>query len=88
MTKAEEIRKEVPQGRDGLKKLSSQIKKMSGNFNEDGSIKSMGISAEALSEQLKNLEAEFDARIAKKIEELEKKSYKENQPNKKLTLVG
>ena len=88
MTKAEEILNEVPQGRDGLKKLSSQIKKISGNFNEDGSIKSMGISAEALSEQLKNLEAEFDARIAKKIEELEKKSYKENQPNKKLTLVG
>lgn len=88
MTKAEEILNEVPQGRDGLKKLSSQIKKMSGNFNEDGSIKSMGISAEALSEQLKNLEAEFDTRIAKKIEELEKKSYKENQPNKKLTLVG
>lgn len=88
MTKAEEILQEVPKGRDGLKKLSSQIKKMSGNFNEDGSIKSMGISAETLSEQLKNLEAEFDARIAKKIEEIEKKSYKENQPNKKLTLVG
>ena len=87
MTKAEEILQEVPKGRDGLKKLSSQIKKMSGNFNEDGSIKSMGISAETLSEQLKNLEAEFDARIAKKIEEIEKKSYKENQPNKKLTLV-
>lgn len=88
MTKAEEILQEVPKGRDGLRKLSSQIKKISGNFNEDGSIKSMGISAEALSEQLKNLEAEFDARIAKKIEEIEKKSYKENQPNKKLTLVG
>lgn len=88
MTKAEEILQEVPKGRDGLKKLSSQIKKMSGNFNEDGSIKSMGISAETLSEQLKNLEAEFDARIAKKIEEIEKKSYKENQPDKKLTLVG
>lgn len=88
MTKAEEILQEVPKGRDELKKLSSQIKKMSGNFNEDGSIKSMGISAETLSEQLKNLEAEFDARIAKKIEEIEKKSYKENQPNKKLTLVG
>ena len=88
MTKAEEILQEVPKGMDGLKKLSSQIQKMSGNFNEDGSIKSMGISAEALSEQLKNLDAEFDARIAKKIEELEKKSYKENQPNKKLTLVG
>ncbi len=88
MTKAEEILQEVPKGKDGLKKLSWQIKKISGNFNEDGSIKSMGISAEALSEQLKNLEAEFDARIAKKIEEIEKKSYKENQPNKKLTLVG
>lgn len=88
MTKAEEILQEVPKGKDGLKKLSSQIQKMSGNFNEDGSIKSMGISAEALSEQLKNLEAEFDARIAKKIEEIEKKSYKENQPDKKLTLVG
>ena len=88
MTKAEEILQEVPKGRDGLKKLSSQIQKMSGNFNEDGSIKNMGISAEALSEQLKNLEAEFDARIAKKIEEIEKKSYKENQPNKKLTLIG
>ena len=88
MTKAEEILQEVPKGMDGLKKLSSQIQKMSGNFNEDGSIKSMGISAEALSEQLKNLDAEFDARIAKKIEEIEKKSYKENQPNKKLTLVG
>lgn len=87
MTKAEEILKEVPQGMDGLKKLSSQIQKMSGNFNEDGSIKSMGISAEALSEQLKNLEAEFDARIAKKIEELEKKSYKENQHKKKFRLA-
>ena len=87
MTKAEEILQEVPKGRDGLKKLSSQIQKMSGNFNEDGSIKSMGISAEALSEQLKNLDAEFDARIAKKIEELEKKSYKENQPKKKFRLA-
>lgn len=87
MSKAEEILKEVPQGMDGLKKLSSQIEKMSGNFNEDGSIKSMGISAEALSEQLKNLDAEFDARIAKKIEELEKKSYKENQPKKKFKLA-
>ena len=87
MTKAEEILQEVPKGRDGLKKLSSQIKKMSGNFNEDGSIKSMGISAETLSEQLKNLEAEFDARIAKKIEEIEKKSYKENQPKKKFKLA-
>ena len=87
MSKAEEILKEVPQGMNGLKKLSSQIEKMSGNFNEDGSIKSMGISAEALSEQLKNLDAEFDARIAKKIEELEKKSYKENQPKKKFKLA-
>lgn len=87
MSKAEEILKEVPQGMDGLKKLSSQIEKMSGNFNEDGSIKSMGISAEDLSEQLKNLDAEFDARIAKKIEELEKKSYKENQPKKKFRLA-
>ena len=87
MTKAEEILQEVPKGMDGLKKLSSQIQKMSGNFNEDGSIKSMGISAEALSEQLKNLDAEFDARIAKKIEELEKKSYKENQPKKKFRLA-
>lgn len=87
MSKAEEILKEVPQGMDGLKKLSSQIEKMSGNFNEDGSIKSMGISAEALSEQLKNLDAEFDARIAKKIEEFEKKSYKENQPKKKFKLA-
>ena len=87
MTKAEEILQEVPKGMDGLKKLSSQIQKMSGNFNEDGSIKSMGISAEALSEQLKNLDAEFDARIAKKIEEIEKKSYKENQPKKKFKLA-
>ena len=87
MTKAEEILKEVPQGMDGLKKLSSQIQKMSGNFNEDGSIKNMGVSAEALSEQLKNLDAEFDARIAKKIEELEKKSYKENQHKKKFKLA-
>ena len=87
MSKAEEILKEVPQGMDGLKKLSSQIEKMSGNFNEDGSIKSMGISAETLSEQLKNLDAEFDARIAKKIEELEKKSYKENQPKQKFKLA-
>lgn len=87
MTKAEEILKEVPKGMDGLKKLSSQIQKMSGNFNEDGSIKSMGISAEALSEQLKNLDAEFDARIAKKIEEIEKKSYKENQPKQKFKLA-
>lgn len=87
MSKAEEILKEVPQGMDGLKKLSSQIEKMSGNFNEDGSIKNMGVSAEALSEQLKNLDAEFDARITKKIEELEKKSYKENQPKKKFKLA-
>lgn len=87
MSKAEEILKEVPQGMDGLKKLSSQIEKMSGNFNEDGSIKNMGVSAEALSEQLKNLNAEFDARITKKIEELEKKSYKENQPKKKFKLA-
>lgn len=87
MTKAEEILQEVPKGMDGLKKLSSQIQKMSGNFNEDGSIKNLGISAEALSEQLKNLDAEFDARIAKKIEEIEKKSYKENQPKKKFKLA-
>ncbi len=87
MTKAEEILKEVPKGMDGLKKLSSQIQKMSGNFNEDGSIKNMGVSAEALSEQLKNLDAEFDARITKKIEELEKKSYKENQHKKKFKLA-
>lgn len=87
MSKAEEILKEVPQGMDGLKKLSSQIEKMSGNFNEDGSIKNMGVSAEVLSEQLKNLDAEFDARITKKIEELEKKSYKENQPKKKFKLA-
>lgn len=87
MTKAEEILQEVPKGMDGLKKLSSQIQKMSGNFNEDGSIKNLGISAEALSEQLKNLDAEFDVRIAKKIEELEKKSYKENQHKKKFKLA-
>lgn len=88
MTKAEEILNDVPAGMNGLKRLSSQIEKMSGNFNEDGSIKNLGVTAETLSERFKQLDEEFDAKLEKKISELEKKIYKENQPNRKLKLAG
>lgn len=88
MNKAEEILKDVPEGMSGLKRLSGQIEKMSGNFNEDGSLKNLGTTAEELAEQFKQLENQFDARIDKKIAEFEKNSYKGKMSNKKFNLAG
>lgn len=88
MNKAEEILKDIPEGMSGLKRLSGQIEKMSGNFNEDGSLKNLGTTAEELAEQFKQLESQFDAKIDKKIAEFEKNSYKEKMSNKKFNLAG
>lgn len=88
MNKAEEILKDVPEGMNGLKQLSGQIGKMSGNFNEDGSLKSLGKTSEELSEQFKALETKFEERLNQKIAEIEKKSYKEKSPNRKFNLAG
>ena len=88
MNKAEEILKDVPEGMNGLKQLSGQIGKMSGNFNEDGSLKNLGKTSEELSEQLKALETKFEERLNQKIAEIEKKSYKEKSPNRKFNLAG
>lgn len=88
MNKAEEILKDVPEGMNGLKQLSGQIGKMSGNFNEDGSLKNLGKTSEELSEQFKALETKFEERLNQKIAEIEKKSYKEKSPNRKFNLVG
>ena len=88
MNKAEEILKDVPEGMSGLKRLSGQIEKMSGNFNEDGSLKNLGTTAEELAEQFNQLENQFDARIDKKIAEFEKNSYKGKMSNKKFNLAG
>ena len=88
MNKAEEILKDIPEGMSGLKRLSGQIEKMSGNFNEDGSLKNIGTTAEELAEQFKQLESQFDAKIDKKIAEFEKNSYKEKMSNKKFNLAG
>ena len=92
MNKAEEILKDIPEGMSGLKRLSGQIEKMSGNFNEDGSLKNLGTTAEELAEQFKQLEnqfdAQFDAKIDKKIAEFEKNSYKGKMSNKKFNLAG
>lgn len=88
MNKAEEILKNIPEGMSGLKRLSGQIEKMSGNFNEDGSLKNLGTTAEELTEQFKQLENQFDAKIDKKIAEFEKNSYKEKMSNKKFNLAG
>lgn len=88
MNKAEEILKDIPEGMSGLKRLSGQIEKMSGNFNEDGSLKNLGTTAEELAEQFKQLENQFDAKIDKKIAEFEKNSYKGKMSNKKFNLAG
>ncbi len=88
MNKAEEILKNIPEGMSGLKRLSGQIEKMSGNFNEDGSLKNLGTTAEELAEQFKQLENQFDAKIDKKIAEFEKNSYKGKMSNKKFNLAG
>lgn len=88
MNKAEEILKDIPEGMSGLKRLSGQIEKMSGNFNKDGSLKNLGTTAEELTEQFKQLENQFDAKIDKKIAEFEKNSYKEKISNKKFNLAG
>lgn len=88
MNKAEEILKDVPEGMNGLKQLSGQIGKMSGNFNEDGSLKNLGKTSEELSEQFKALETKFEERLNQKIAEIEKKSYKEKSPNRKFNLAG
>lgn len=88
MNKAEEILKDIPEGMSGLKRLSGQIEKMSGNFNEDGSLKNLGTTAEELAEQFKRLENQFDAKIDKKIAEFEKNSYKGKMSNKKFNLAG
>lgn len=88
MNKAEGILKDVPEGMNGLKQLSGQIGKMSGNFNEDGSLKNLGKTSEELSEQFKALETKFEERLNQKIAEIEKKSYKEKSPNRKFNLAG
>ncbi len=88
MNKAEEILKDIPEGMSGLKRLSGQIEKMSGNFNEDGSLKNLGTTAEELAERFKQLENQFDAKIDKKIAEFEKNSYKGKMSNKKFNLAG
>lgn len=88
MNKAEEILKDIPDGMGGLKRLSGQIEKMLGNFNEDGSLKNLGTTAEELAEQFKQLENQFDAKIDKKIAEFEKNSYKGKMSNKKFNLAG
>lgn len=88
MNKAEEILKDIPEDMSGLKRLSGQIEKMSENFNEDGSLKNLGTTAEELAEQFKQLENQFDARIDKKIAEFEKNSYKGKTSNKKFNLAG
>lgn len=49
---------------------------MSGNFNEDGSLKNLGTTAEELAEQFKQLENQFDAKIDKKLLNLKRTHIK------------